>query len=616
MATDEQARRDEARRAAERYGEALKSLFEPALERGSSQRTLAKVLKRDAATVSRYFNAKIVAPRLFVDNMVKYLASLGVQVTKEQVESVHALRQTAQKLGDQNETDRLNDRIAALRRQMNRLRAQFSEEHHQLRNQRDALVRGREQLADALAAQKAVENARVEELSRTLASAADEISLLEESLGTVTARLQEEKSGRTPLAELVVRQQGQLEHAKTYTRDLEADLASARADLKTLNQEVQVLRRQVALLMEETRPAGTAHPADGDDATQAGASEPQYAAPVPSPTVSSDAADATQTDPGGPPYAWPASTPPATGDMGNAAQPSGGERRHTSPAPPTGGGRAASRRNASPQYGGQRPRGPWGGSAAEPTRSGREAGVPVAPRAGNTASAPRRKPTPAPHAPAAGPGGRRGRTIGLAVAILACAGFLYWWPGDPTTGALLPWNDRPTTTASPKPSPSPTPAPSPSKAPVLDTSAAPLSTSEVLALPACPSDEVRVVFFAPTADVNAGSNVRFEMILMHHFFASGSCRVDIGQHALALTIKDTAGDTVWNSADCASESPTPRWARLEDDELVKATLTWDQHTSSSTCPTATRLVPAGTYIAQASSTQAAEPSERSSFVIR
>ncbi|MFI1067766.1 hypothetical protein ACH4TC_38535 [Streptomyces spororaveus] len=615
MTSDEQARRVEAYKAAVCYGQELKSLFSPALKRGSSQRTLAKVVNRNPSVVSRYFSGENVAPRWFVDKLVAYLASLGVQVTEQQVQHVHALRQAAQELSDQSEArfEYLEEHIAALRGQMERHRAQFIEEQRQLR---DALRLSGEQHADAVAATGS-ERKRVKELSLKLADAAKEIGALKKRLEAVTARPEEKESGRAVLAELVVRQQGQLVHAAGYTRDLEAELASARAAVDAMEREMVVLRRQVERLMEETRPAGAAQPADADDAPQAGAGEPQYAAPVPSPTISSDAADATQADPGEPPYDWYDPAPPLTSDAADAAdatQEQAGRHHRPSPAPPTAGEQAAARRAISPQYSpprSQGPWGPWGGSAAEPAGGG-AAGVPVAPRAGNTGSAPRRKPTPAFRAPAGSLDTQRRQNIAPVVGILLCVGVLAWGLGDTTVGDLLPWTDRPATTTSPKPSPSPTPTPSP-EASVFDTRTPELGTTQVFALPACADDRILLDVVAPN-EVDTGKDARIEVRLTQPSPAGNPCRLNISPQALVLTIKNTAGDTVWNSAHCAPWRPSARWARL-DEKSIDATFTWDQHTSSPACPTAAPSVPRGVYIAEASHDQVTEPA-RSSFVIR
>ncbi|WP_189748407.1 hypothetical protein [Streptomyces nojiriensis] len=579
----------------------MKSLFDPARERGSSQRTLAKVVGRDASVISRYFSGEIVAPREFVDSMVTYLSSLRVQVTEQQVENAHALRRAAQKLSDQNEArfEYLNEHIAALRRQMDLHRAQFSEENRRLRDQRDALVRGEEQHAYALAAREAGGNARVEELSRALAAAAEEIGVLKESLGSVTARLEEKGAVRGALAELVVRQQGQLEHAGRYSRGLEADLASALVALQALEQEVLVLRRQVTLLMEEPRPA-------------AGAAD----APHPGAGV---------LPAGGLPYASSASSPLVTSDACDATQVGGGERQETAPAPP-GEGRAAARRSTGlpsgasslaegrPGSGGSRPQGPWGVSAAE-SAGGDPVGVPVAPCTGETVATERRRTGSGRHAPATGLRTRRGRKIGQAVTVLACAGFLAWWVGDSTVGDFLPWIDRAAATHGPGPSPTPTPtptsspSPSPSETPVIDSSTPHLSTAQVLALPACTNDRISLGVVAPN-EVGGGSDVRIQVTLT--LLGSGpACRIDISHDALVLTITDTAGKAVWRSSDCAPVLPPRRWARLGD-EPVTATITWNQHTSTPDCPTDIRPVPPGTYLAEASSTQV---TVRSSLII-
>ncbi|WP_405786536.1 hypothetical protein OG753_00045 [Streptomyces sp. NBC_00029] len=228
---------------------------------------------------------------------------------------------------------------------------------------------------------------------------------------------------------------------------------------------------------------------------------------------------------------------------------------------------------------------------------------------------PQRTPTPARHAPAAGPRARRGQ-IGL-VAVLACTGFLAWWLGDNTVGDLLPWTDRPATTTSPKPSPSPTPSTSPSPSPspeasAFDTNTPELGTTQVLALPACADDRILLNVAAPN-EVDTGKDARIEVRLMQPSPAGNPCRLNISPQALVLTIKNTAGDTVWNSAHCAPVQPSARWARL-DEKSIDATFTWDQHTSSPACPTAAPSVPPGVYIAEASHNQVTEPA-RSSFVI-
>ncbi|MGW6973779.1 hypothetical protein [Streptomyces sp. NPDC054952] len=601
MTSDDQERQDKADAAAKAYAEALKSsLFAPARKWGCSQRMLAGVVGVNQGTVSRYLTGSGVAPRAFVDSLVAYLASKGVEVTEQQLETVHALRRAAQKLRNANQADVLNDRIAALGMDLKRIR-----------DQRDALADSGQQQADALAEL----NAQLEKLSLQLGAAMEENNALKEQLKAVTARLEEKESGREALAELVLRQRGQLVHAAESTRDLEAELTSARATVEAMERELTVLRRQVDRLMEETRPAGAAQPADADDATQAGAGEPQYTAPVPSPTVSSDAADATQADPGESPYDWADPSPPLFSDAADATQEQAGQHHRTSPAPPAG-EQAAARRSGGPQYSPPRPQGPWGpwrGSTAEPTSSG-AIGMPVAPPTGNTASAPRRrKPTPPFRAPAAGLGTQRRHKIGQTGAILLCVGFLTWWLGDTTVGDLLPWTDRPAATSTKaKPSPTPSPSAVPSRDP-LDIGNVAVDTPEVRALPTCTDTSVLIQAFAPS-DVRTGNDVRIE-ILLNPYLVHEPCRVDISRHALTLTITNTAGDIVWSSAHCTPPPPTQRWAQLHY-EYFEATVAWDQHTNSPTCPTATRPVPPGVYIAQAFSTQTAEPSEPVSFVIR
>ncbi|MFC9825208.1 hypothetical protein ACFWG6_29135 [Streptomyces erythrochromogenes] len=653
MTSDEQARRVEAYKAAVCYGQELKSLFSPALKRGSSQRALAKVVNRNPSVVSRYFSGETVAPRWFVDKLVAYLASLGVPVTEQQVQHVHALRQAAQELSDQSEArfEYLEEHIAALRGQMERHRAQFIEEQRQLR---DALRLSGEQHADAVAVTGS-ERKRVKELSLKLADAAKEIGALKKRLEAVTARPEEKESGRGVLAELVVRQQGQLVHAAGYTRDLEAELASARAAVEAMEREMVVLRRQVERLMEETRPASADQPADADDATQAGAGEPQYTAPAPSPTVSSDAVDATQADPGESPYDWHDPSPPPTSDAADATQEQAGQHHRTSPAPTAEGQRAAVWRSVdaraedpgtfairtpvpkpvAPDYSAMskseqiaaaeeilKGQGPAAGPRQEESVSATgDTTAPPPSRPVQRATQaqrtppPRRRPTPARHAPAAGPRARRGQ-IGL-VAVLACTGLLAWWLGDTTVGGLLPWTDRPAATTSPKPSPSPTPSTSPPPSPspeasVFDTNTPELGTTQVFALPACADGRILLNVAAPI-EVDTGKDARIEVRLMQPSPAGKPCRLNISPQALVLTIKNTDGDTVWNSAHCAPWQPSARWARL-DEKSIDATFTWDQHTSSPACPTAAPSVPPGVYLAEASHDQVTEPA-RSSFSI-
>ncbi|MFG2716453.1 hypothetical protein ACGFX2_38925 [Streptomyces goshikiensis] len=564
MAMEGQARKVEAYQAAVGYGHALRLLFEPARARGASQRTLAKAVGRDASVVSRYFSGDTVAPHLFVDRMVNYLKTLKVPVTDQEVRQVHALRRAAQKLSDQSEArfEYLEEHIALLHRQMEQRKAQFSEDQRRLRNERDALVRGREVDAEALAALEAEQSARAEELSVALAAAADEVVELRDDLGIFKARAVEARIGRKAAAELVVRQQRQLEHAQQYTRELESDLATASAALQALEQEVRVLRRQVALFMDEPHPSGTG---DAVGTTQTRAGEHHYR--------SADAAP---------------SSPPDTGSRA-AARHGDGPRFEAHPRSGAGCGSGAGAGGTQVPATSEDP-------AGKPSHITRAAYAPgMVSRTEETDSA-----------------GQvcmrsRRRLLALVLAVLACASFLFWRLGDQTIGDVLPWIDK-ATAASSTPSTSPTL----SKDPVLSIGAESINTLQVLALPVCSNENNVLVSVFPPVQVSVGTEVRVDVVMTGE---GEPCRVDLSRQSgpLSLTVTDAAGKTVWSSNNCAPREIW-RWARL-DYHRIYVTFIWDQSISTATCPTSAQQVPAGTYHLEVNSGRGANDPMPSSLVI-
>ncbi|MFC9825211.1 peptidoglycan DD-metalloendopeptidase family protein [Streptomyces erythrochromogenes] len=261
---------------AELYAMALQELFEPARQHGGSQRALARAVGRDASVVSRYFSGRIVAPRTFVDGLVAYLGSLRMAVSENEVRRIHELREAAQEVSYQRKArfEYLEERIAALSRLVEQYEERVDEEQR-LRDECDALTRGRQVEAEALAILAAERGIRVEELSVALAAAADEVVALRDRLraGEMDKGA---RSERSLSAELVVRPRGQLERVRRYSdSELEAAMGAAQAALlRVVELKVVVLQRMVDLLLKESSEAPSTP--DAAAATQPAPGEPPY----------------------------------------------------------------------------------------------------------------------------------------------------------------------------------------------------------------------------------------------------------------------------------------------------------------------------------------------------
>ncbi|MFH8894211.1 MULTISPECIES: peptidoglycan DD-metalloendopeptidase family protein [unclassified Streptomyces] len=256
MAVDGQEPGAEAKRAAELYADALRRLFEPARERGAKQTALAKMMKRDTSVISRWLNGVVVAPSLFIDAIVACRAAWKVPVDEHELGRIHDLREAAQKVSNQRraQDEYLKGRIAELKSDMKQYKARFDEECRLLRDQNEALVRGRDDDAMTLAALRADRDARIDQLSFALAAAAAEVVTLRAALRVATATVDAEAE-HGGSGELVLRQRGQLELARGIGRGSQEDHHSAGAALDTVEQAVVALRRQVDLFRD---PAGFA----------------------------------------------------------------------------------------------------------------------------------------------------------------------------------------------------------------------------------------------------------------------------------------------------------------------------------------------------------------------
>ncbi|MFI6415398.1 hypothetical protein [Streptomyces sp. NPDC050585] len=287
----------------QRYAKALRGLLNSAP--GATQAGLISHAQKqakakwDRSAVSRYFSGQRVAPEIFLERLIAYIEHLGTPVTKGAKEELHALWRAAdeavnlrypQRAALQKEVTLRDAEISRLQVEVKQLRAQVA--------QRDEELAGRD--------------GRAQQLSEQLASKETEIALCRVALYTTLGRAEDAEDDRDNLRRLVGRQQKQLEHASSSTRELERELNAAQGKATRWEREVATLRHQVdQLLHDSPNPAPSdraSAPAGAPSATQAAATAPPHA---PGPYSHPHPPSGSHPHWGHPnPYASPAGPPP------------------------------------------------------------------------------------------------------------------------------------------------------------------------------------------------------------------------------------------------------------------------------------------------------------------
>ncbi|MFD9127069.1 hypothetical protein [Kitasatospora sp. NPDC059571] len=129
------------------------------------------------------------------------------------------------------------------------------------------------------------------------------------------------------------------------------------------------------------------------------------------------------------------------------------------------------------------------------------------------------------------------------------------------------------------------------------TSAPPVNTSEVMALPACSTSQVSLEL---ASTLNAySSKVKPRLALTVRNTSGANCRVDLGRTVSTLTVSSTSGERVWSSGDCPS-SRQATWVQLGAGSGLTETFTWDRSRSKPQCASTdgTAAQP-GSYLVQA-----------------
>ncbi|WP_405435050.1 hypothetical protein OG373_41110 [Streptomyces avidinii] len=201
--------------AAAAYAAALRAAVHGFTARGGTQKEIAVGAHVAPATLSRYLSGERVAPHHFIAALDTFLAERGLPLA------------------------------AGVREELTRLCGRAHEASRspavQLAHLKEELVRIREEKQAGEAELTALKQ-RAEQLAVELEQALEQARHAE--------------SGRAVLEGRVERQDKQLRDAQSYTRGLEAELTAQHDQVLLVQREVEVLRRQNQILLEEA-PAGS-----------------------------------------------------------------------------------------------------------------------------------------------------------------------------------------------------------------------------------------------------------------------------------------------------------------------------------------------------------------------
>ncbi|WP_369780171.1 hypothetical protein [Streptomyces sp. R33] len=78
------------------YAEALREALQKGKAQGATQKGLSESSGAHTSTVSRYLSGQLTAPETFVNELVSYLAALGVRLSASEVKQLHERRSAAQ----------------------------------------------------------------------------------------------------------------------------------------------------------------------------------------------------------------------------------------------------------------------------------------------------------------------------------------------------------------------------------------------------------------------------------------------------------------------------------------------------------------------------------------
>ncbi|WP_405689422.1 helix-turn-helix domain-containing protein [Streptomyces sp. NBC_01185] len=197
------------------YATALRAVVHGFTGRGGTQREIADSVHVSQAALSRYLSGERIAPRSFIAALEAFLARearpLGAEVRARLDELCGLAHQASRSPAVQ---------LAYLKGELARVQAK--------KNAGEAELAALQEHADQL--EQALRQAR---------------------------RSEEE---RRALEERVAGQANSLQHAETYTRQLQAELTTLQEQVVLIQREVKVLRRQNNILVEEE---GTAAPGSG-----------------------------------------------------------------------------------------------------------------------------------------------------------------------------------------------------------------------------------------------------------------------------------------------------------------------------------------------------------------
>ena len=222
---------DEVSREAERYGAELARLL---AESGQTQASLAKAVPSSQAAVSRYLAGRRAAPQEFLDAFATFVRGCGVPLSQEQFGHLVELRKQAQRASNGAATQVLY----------------WQELTSQLKAEVDSLRKNLGEARDELAARE-LEAQSLTAAGEEAAGLAAQLTTVEAALSEARTRAEAAEADRDRLAEKAAGQQDRLEHAVAYSRELERDLLGEEERVKTLQQELQVLQRQVQRLLDE-----------------------------------------------------------------------------------------------------------------------------------------------------------------------------------------------------------------------------------------------------------------------------------------------------------------------------------------------------------------------------
>ncbi|GGS26922.1 hypothetical protein GCM10010252_77300 [Streptomyces aureoverticillatus] len=257
---------------AQAYAAALRAVLQPVFDQGVTQRSLATEVHVVASTVTRYLTGERIAPKEFVDQCAVFLSTHQVLLAPSELERLHGLRRAAQAASSSAEI-----RLLHTKEEIDQLKAAL------------AAARLSHEKSTALAIREAVEQVRLEgsrqlaaieqQLTTVRAELLAELASVQQELTAEQQRAQRLQAENNQLREPVRAQEGQLEHAREYVREMSAELAQKeeelarkKEELRFQQQQTKVLRAQVQQLSaaEEEAVSGSATQVNAGVATAQG----------------------------------------------------------------------------------------------------------------------------------------------------------------------------------------------------------------------------------------------------------------------------------------------------------------------------------------------------------